>query len=277
MRESEHKSNDMVVGLMEEQCISVQSLGEFQLSSATESMEVESNAQSQLHIDILKSIMSEMSEEEISISAQIVRYKEFAGNEGQQHSSSVVSHLRSLGFDAAICRSEPKHDRSFPAGKYEFMDVLVRNRKEKSTRILVDMDFRTQFEIARPSSEYSSLIQLLPLLYVGNAEKLAKIVKTMSKSAKMSLKTKGMCIPPWRTYAYMHSKWLSSCRRITSHFPEEIMSFHGGGAEECIELKWSEDFCQKSENQRMGKPTSKLPTVLMEAGLSSMFKVVAVA
>ncbi|GLJ31237.1 hypothetical protein SUGI_0626370 [Cryptomeria japonica] len=54
MRESEHRSNEMVVGLMEEQCTSVQSTGEFPSYPATESMDAESNAQSQLHIHILK-------------------------------------------------------------------------------------------------------------------------------------------------------------------------------------------------------------------------------
>ena len=68
----------------------------------------------------------------------------------------------------------------------------------------MDLDFILWFEIMRPTSEYNALLGLLPTIYVRRAHKLQSVVKTMCKFLKKSLR-KGMHLPPWKKYIYMHS------------------------------------------------------------------------
>ncbi|CAM6128109.1 unnamed protein product [Calypogeia fissa] len=126
----------------------------------------------------------------------------------------VMSALRSSGHNAAVCKSRWEHAGGFPGGDYEYIDVIV-NVAGKRERIVVDLDFRTQFEIARPTSLYSVLLQSLPSIYVGQADRLQQIVNIMCDSAKRSLKKKGLHLPPWRKPDYIRAKWLSAYRRTT--------------------------------------------------------------
>jgi len=101
-------------------------------------------------------------------------------------------------------------------GDYEFIDVVIEGSKLQNERFFVDIDFRAQFEIARPTAAYNALLQKLPTLFVGRACKLCSIVKIMCDAARRSLKEKEMYIPPWRKYRYMQTKWLGSYKRTTN-------------------------------------------------------------
>ena len=80
-------------------------------------------------------------------------------------------------------------------------------------RLIVDLDFRSQFELARPTPFYQELTDTLPLFFVGSEDKLNKIISLLCSAAKQSLKERGLHVPPWRTSTYMQSKWLSkSCK-----------------------------------------------------------------
>lgn len=76
-------------------------------------------------------------------------------------------------------------------------------------RLIVDIDFRSEFEIARSTKTYKSILQTLPYIFVGKADRLQKIIAIASEAAKQSLKKKGMHIPPWRKAEYAKAKWLS--------------------------------------------------------------------
>lgn len=80
-------------------------------------------------------------------------------------------------------------------------------------RLVVDIDFRSQFELARPTAAYKQLIDTLPTVFVGTETKLMKIISILCSAAKQSLKEKGLHLPPWRTTTYMESKWLSSSHK----------------------------------------------------------------
>ena len=82
-------------------------------------------------------------------------------------------------------------------------------------RLLIDVDFRSEFEIARSTKTYKSLLQTLPYIFVGKADRLQKIIAIVSDAAKQSLKKKGMPIPPWRKAEYIKAKWLSPHPRTT--------------------------------------------------------------
>lgn len=95
--------------------------------------------------------------------------------------------------------------------------------KEKEMRVIVDMDFRRQFELSRPTPNYQELTNALPLIFVGSEEKLEKLISLICSAAEHSLRERGFHIPPWRRASYMHSKWLShNCKRAS--FSEDNLS-----------------------------------------------------
>ncbi|KAK7393735.1 hypothetical protein VNO78_22299 [Psophocarpus tetragonolobus] len=112
--------------------------------------------------------------------------------------------LSSLGYDSSICKSKWEKTSSCPAGEYEFIDAIV-----EGERLIVDVDFRSEFEVARSTGTYKAMLQSLPFIFVGKSERLGQIVAIVSEAAKQSLKKKGMHVPPWRKRDYMLAKWLS--------------------------------------------------------------------
>lgn len=76
-------------------------------------------------------------------------------------------------------------------------------------RLVIDIDFRSEFEIARSTGMYKAILQLLPNIFVGKTDRLGQIVSIVSEAARQSLKKKGMHFPPWRKAEYMRAKWLS--------------------------------------------------------------------
>lgn len=91
------------------------------------------------------------------------------------------------------------------AGEYEYIEIIVGD----GIRVIVDIEFKPQFEVARPTPAYNQLTDSLPLIFVGRECQLMKIVSLLCSAAKQSLKERGLHLPPWRTDSYMHSKWLS--------------------------------------------------------------------
>ncbi|CAH9102806.1 unnamed protein product [Cuscuta epithymum] len=140
----------------------------------------------------------------------------------------VAKSLLSLGYTASICKSKWERTCSIPAGEYEFIDVIV-----EGERVFVDLDFRSQFDIARSTRGYKVILQSLPSIYVGKADRLLQIVSIVSEAATMSLKKKGMHIAPWRKAEYMKAKWLSPCSRTSLPEPkaERIVIEIEAGAE----------------------------------------------
>ncbi|XP_022967649.1 uncharacterized protein LOC111467093 [Cucurbita maxima] len=132
-------------------------------------------------------------------------------------SDSVVSQrrlmvfLHELRYNAAICKTKWESSRDFTSGSYEFIDVI-----NGSVRYLIDMNFPTQFEIARPTIQYRELLKSLPLIFIGTTDELKKIVKIMCNAAKRSLNCMNLSVPPWRKYIYMKNKWLGPHRRIVN-------------------------------------------------------------
>ncbi|CAN8270456.1 unnamed protein product [Cochlearia groenlandica] len=148
--------------------------------------------------------------------------------------------LVSLSYDSSICKSKWEKCPSYPSGEYEYIDVIVDDE-----RLLLDVDFRSEFEIARQTSGYKALLQSLPFIFVGKSDRLGQIVTLISEAAKQSLKKKGMHFPPWRKAEYMRSKWLSSYTRAgasvvaSGNAAEELLVITAAAAEpevDCEEL-----------------------------------------
>ncbi|KAI5069453.1 hypothetical protein GOP47_0015754 [Adiantum capillus-veneris] len=145
----------------------------------------------------------------------------------------VMRSLRDAGYNAAACKSRWMHGSGLPAGDYEYIDVLLEGSKQEDMaapvstrrlellplqpRLIVDIDFRTQFEIARPSREYSRMLEAVPKVFVGRAEHVKQVVRMMSHAAKRSFRAQGLMVPPWRKHKYMQAKWLSPIYRRTTN------------------------------------------------------------
>ncbi|XP_073287144.1 uncharacterized protein [Primulina huaijiensis] len=121
----------------------------------------------------------------------------------------VADGLITLGYNVAVCKSRWEKSSSIPAGDYEYVDVIL-----DGERLIIDIDFRSEFEIARSTSNYKAILQYLPNIFVGKSDRLLQIVSIASEAARQSLKKKGMHIAPWRKSEYMKSKWLGPHTRI---------------------------------------------------------------
>ncbi|KAJ1295557.1 hypothetical protein BS78_01G233500 [Paspalum vaginatum] len=123
----------------------------------------------------------------------------------------VASSLRAAGHDAAVCVSRWDKSPSHPAGEHAYIDVLLPAASERGARerVLVDVDFRSAFEVARPTKAYRALLQRLPAVFVGKDDRLRLLVAAAADAARASLRKRGLHLPPWRKPEYMRAKWLS--------------------------------------------------------------------
>ncbi|KAJ6412252.1 hypothetical protein OIU84_005334 [Salix udensis] len=164
-------------------------------------------------IEILKSLVLCESVREMNLladAARVVDKNKMCKRKDDVWRKIVADGLLGLGYDASICKSRWEKSPSYPAGEYEYIDVIIAGQ-----RLLIDVDFRSEFEIARSTKTYKSLLQTLPYIFVGKADRLQKIIAIVSDAAKQSLKKKGMPIPPWRKAEYIKAKWLSPHLRTT--------------------------------------------------------------
>ncbi|VFQ95939.1 unnamed protein product [Cuscuta campestris] len=130
----------------------------------------------------------------------------------------VAAYLRDLGYNAAVCKTRWERRDGITAGGHEFLDVL----RSDSARHLIDLEFSSQFEIARPTNQFQLLVRSLPGTFVGRSEELKKMLRLMSEAARRSLEARGLHLPPWRKHRFMVNKWLGSYRRTTNFAPASM-------------------------------------------------------
>ncbi|XVE87699.1 hypothetical protein DITRI_Ditri19aG0008500 [Diplodiscus trichospermus] len=126
----------------------------------------------------------------------------------------LMSHLRDKGFDAGLCKTRWEKSWRHLAGNYEYMDVNV-----NGTRYIVEVNLAGEFEIARATTSYDSLLEVIPPIFVGKPKELKQIVKLMCKAMRESMESRDMHMPPWRRSVYMQSKWFSRFRRTINVTP----------------------------------------------------------
>ncbi|XP_002974803.2 uncharacterized protein LOC9636730 [Selaginella moellendorffii] len=126
--------------------------------------------------------------------------------------SFLVKRLRKAGYDAGICKSRWQSVGRVPGGEYEYIDVETSPPSGSGSspeRLIVDLDFQSHFEIARPIQSYRAAVRILPAPLVATPRRLRQVLQVMSDAAKFSLKQNAMHLPPWRTFDYVSAKWLS--------------------------------------------------------------------
>ncbi|CAO2196740.1 unnamed protein product [Urochloa humidicola] len=142
----------------------------------------------------------------------------------------LMMRLRNDGYDASLCRSSWVATTEHPGGDYEYIDVAVAGDDTSSSRLVVDIDFRSQFQLARPAPWYAGLWARLPAVFVGPRARLRKAVSLLCAAAQRSLRESGLHVPPWRKSGYMQAKWV----------PRDVaLPGPGCGAPEVAMARWS--------------------------------------
>eukprot|EP00252_Welwitschia_mirabilis_P007488 TRINITY_DN1888_c0_g1_i1.p1 TRINITY_DN1888_c0_g1~~TRINITY_DN1888_c0_g1_i1.p1 ORF type:complete len:346 (-),score=66.95 TRINITY_DN1888_c0_g1_i1:221-1258(-) len=125
----------------------------------------------------------------------------------------LVKLLISSGYHAALCYSKWKGTEKVPGGEHEYIDVTLEG-DDMHERLIIDVDFQSHFEIARPTLSYLGILKSLPVIFIGTLDKLEQILETMVEAAKFSLKQNLMPLPPWRTFGYLSAKWFSPYEKV---------------------------------------------------------------
>ncbi|TVU20560.1 hypothetical protein EJB05_36774 [Eragrostis curvula] len=127
----------------------------------------------------------------------------------------VAERLRDAGYNSAICRSKWSRAMDIPSGEHTYVDVVVPTKSGKAVRVLIELNFRAEFDMARGGAEYKSLVAALPEVFVGRTEKLKAVIKVMCAAAKQCARENNMHMAPWRKHRYMEAKWLSTPERVS--------------------------------------------------------------
>lgn len=95
----------------------------------------------------------------------------------------------------------------FP-GEHAYIEVLdTSNSKKGVIRVIIELNFRAEFEMVKACQEYNRLISRLPEIYVGKTERLESLIKILCSGSKKCMKDRKMHIAPWRKLKYMQAKW----------------------------------------------------------------------
>ncbi|CAI5487674.1 unnamed protein product [Closterium sp. Naga37s-1] len=165
---------------------------------------------------------------------------------------AVMCLLRSKGYDAAVCKARWEHSKGLPGGTYEYIDVILPCHGNNSTttssstvnntstsasatataataanpspfspsdRIIIDIEFRAQFQIARPTFAFDAVVHSAPIIFVGRLNRLLKITEVLADATRQSLREQGLHLPPWRRAEYLRTKWAGPYRRTTNQIP----------------------------------------------------------
>ncbi|KAJ0448060.1 hypothetical protein HanRHA438_Chr17g0820241 [Helianthus annuus] len=120
----------------------------------------------------------------------------------------ISDRLQHAGYSCGICKAKWMNLKQIPAGEHTYIEVLDNSNSKKGvTRVIIELNLRTEFEMAKGSQEYNHLISRLPELYVGKTERLESLIKILCLASKRCMKDQKMHIAPWRKLKYMQAKW----------------------------------------------------------------------
>ncbi|KAI3994909.1 hypothetical protein MKX01_024944 [Papaver californicum] len=173
----------------------------------------------------------------------------------------LMTRLRQSGIDAGLCKSRWEKTGRFPAGTFEYVDVIV-----SGYRYIVEVFLAEEFTIARPTNRYTSLLEAFPQIFVGKPDKLKQVVRIMCGASKQSLKKNDLHIPPWRSNGYMQAKWLSMYKRTTNSVADMIVSDSSTGKRSVgfdtipapVKFYYCRDELERRRDVGMGKKVGKL-------------------
>ncbi|KAF3496504.1 hypothetical protein DY000_02054752 [Brassica cretica] len=183
---------------------------------------------------------------------EVVNASEFVGEK-----RLLMAYLRDKGFDAGLCKSKWERFGKNTAGKYKYVDVY---RGDKN-RFIVETNLASEFEIAKPTTRYLSLLAQVPRVFVGTPEELKKLVRIMCFEIRRSMKRAEIHVPPWRRNAYMQAKWFGHYKRTSNEVVTRVKSCGCGprvgfeGLVKTATLNGYKDVERKMHGLRVGQLT----------------------
>ncbi|RZC92306.1 hypothetical protein C5167_026939 [Papaver somniferum] len=216
--------------------------------------------------DMLKSLLSG-SGEGFEVITKIRDETELAFNVIGMSSSEngfkrqLMARLRQKGFNAGLCKSRWEKTDRFPAGTFEYVDVIV-----SGNRYIVEVYLAGEFTIARPTNHYTSILEAFPQIFVGKPDQLKQVVKIMCRASKQSLKKNDMHIPPWRSNGYMQAKWFSLYKRTINAVTEMVGTDSRSGKRSVgfdttptpMKVYYCREELERRRDVEMGKKVGKL-------------------
>ncbi|KAK4351549.1 hypothetical protein RND71_030862 [Anisodus tanguticus] len=166
--------------------------------------------------------------------------------------SYLVKPLQSGGYSAVMCATKWQGCGKIPGGEHEYIEVISHGNDGCSERYIIDIDFRSHFEIARAVKSYDVVLSCLPPVYVGTVTKLKLYLQAMVEAAKCSLKQNSMPLPPWRSLAYLEAKWESSSQKVVNIQVQSSVSRSNSSHRHCTELLRRIKSCIRSEIKAKG-------------------------
>ncbi|XP_077239026.1 cruciferin (DUF506) [Tasmannia lanceolata] len=215
--ESEHDLALMVSDFLENgsgggadsRCSSDSDSGFADLTHLAEKILFHKNAADQYESDLLSTVHTLI----LSINESDLHFVKSGPCNSSCIRQSLVKLLRFSGYDAAVCMSKWQGIGKVPGGDHEYIDVVTNGNSGSCERLIIDIDFRSHFEIARAVASYDAILNSLPVVYVGSLTKLKHFLQVMVEAARSSLKQNSMPLPPWRSLAYLQAKWHSTYER----------------------------------------------------------------
>ncbi|KAL8031480.1 hypothetical protein ABFX02_13G028000 [Erythranthe guttata] len=131
----------------------------------------------------------------------------------------VSVQLRVSGFDCVVCHSNWKSSKKIPAGQHTYLEVTERkpgSSQKREKKVIIELNFRDEYEMARASDEYKKLVAKLPEIFVAKSERLTDLVNILCTCSKKCMKEKKMYLAPWRKHEYMQAKWQGKPLRLAA-------------------------------------------------------------
>ncbi|CAH1419953.1 unnamed protein product [Lactuca virosa] len=125
----------------------------------------------------------------------------------------LMARLRDQGLDAGLCKSKWEKKGRLISGEYQYVDVNV-----AGTRYIVTISLSEEFETARPTDNYNSLLEILPQISVCKVEEMKEVVRIMCRAVKKTMNQRKMAVPPWKRREYVQAKWFGTYKRTTNEF-----------------------------------------------------------
>eukprot|EP00899_Mesostigma_viride_P025951 jgi/Mesvir1/6540/Mv16801-RA.1 len=136
------------------------------------------------------------------------------------------------GYNVRVCETRGSCF-CLGAHKHVFLEVCASPADERSFEevLVVEPFLRQQLEVARPSMEYSQLLDTLPKVFVGTTSRLLQLVNVVVTAMLKSLKQEGMMVPPWRSKQAIMAKWSSvprcRCGKTSVGIRKEVLHVQG--------------------------------------------------
>ncbi|WCJ20121.1 hypothetical protein M5689_002377 [Euphorbia peplus] len=167
--------------------------------------------------NILQDLLSHNNEDDLVLRREIQHIaSQIIGEKSSQlgFKRTLMSHLRHCGFDAGLCKSRWGKFGKHPAGEYEYVDVNA-----DGNRFIIEVNLVIEFEIARPTTAYTALLNKFPQVLVEKAETMKQVVRIMCSGIRRSMKQMKLHVPPWRRNGYMQAKWFGPYKRTINEIP----------------------------------------------------------